>query len=103
MESNIPSSPAELLAMQQGGVKGDIGVEGVNALDDYIRGELFPEINPDMNQVLQLTKRLLEDLEFYHFNALEEGDLTPQQRKIWKRDAKSVTKALLALRQVSEC
>ena len=89
--------------MQQGGIKEEINREDVNALDEYIRGDLFPEINPDMNQVLQLTKRLLEDLESYHFNALEDLELTSVQRKIWKRDAKSVTKALLALRQVSEC
>ena len=102
MENQIPSSPAELLAMQQGGIKEEINREDVNALDEYIRGEIFPEINPDMNQVLVLTKRLLEDIECYHFSAIDEGELTPQQLRIWKRDAKKVTEALMALRQVAE-
>jgi hypothetical protein len=103
MESNIPSSPAELLAMQQGGIKEEINREDVNALDDYIRGELFPSVNPSMAQVLYLTKKLLQDIEDYHFDVLEGGDICERQRKIWKRDAKNVTKALMALRCVDEC
>jgi hypothetical protein len=102
LENNIPSSPAELLAMQQGGIKEEINREDINALDELIRGEVFPELNPDMSQVLVLTKRLLEDIESYHFNALDDGDLSPQQKRIWKRDAKKVTEALMALRQVAE-
>ena len=102
MENNIPSSPAELLAMQTGGIKEEINREDINALDELIRGEVFPELNPDMSQVLVLTKRLLEDIESYHFNALDDGDLSPQQKRIWKRDAKKVTEALMALRQVAE-
>ena len=102
MEDNIPSSPAELLAMQQGGIKEEINREDVNALDELIRGKIFTEINPDMNQVLVLTKRLLEDIETYHFDTIDDGDLNPRQKHIWKRDAKKVTEALMALRQVAE-
>ena len=103
MENQIPSSPAELLAMQQGGIKEEIHIDGIGALDDYIRGEIFPQLNPSMDQVLYLTKKLLQDLEEYHYNTIEEADLTSGQRRIWKRDAKKVTEALMALRQVSEC
>jgi hypothetical protein len=88
--------------MQTGGIKEEINREDINALDEYVRGELFHEINPDMSQVLVLAKRLLEDLEDYHYNALENGELSFQQHRIWKRDAKQVTKALMALRQVAE-
>jgi len=102
LEDNIPSSPAELLAMQQGGIKEEINREDVNALDELIRGEIFTEINPDMNQVLVLTKRLLEDIETCHFDTIDDGDLNPRQKRIWKRDAKKVTEALMALRQVAE-
>ena len=102
MENNIPSSPAELLAMQTGGVREEIGAESLSALDDYIRGEIFPEISPNMSQVLFLAKKLLQDLEDYHFNTLDEGDLFPAQRRIWKRDAKKITEALMALRCVDE-
>jgi hypothetical protein len=102
LENNIPSSPAELLAMQTGGVREEINNENINALDDYIRGEIFPEINPNMSQVLYLAKQLLTDLETYHFDVLEDGDITERQRKIWKRDRKSITRALMALRCVDE-
>jgi hypothetical protein len=102
MENNIPSSPAELLAMQTGGVREEIGAESLSALDDYIRGEIFPEISPNMSQVLYLAKQLLTDLEMYHFDVLEDGEITERQRKIWKRDRKSITRALMALRCVDE-
>jgi len=102
LENQIPSSPAELFAMQQGGIREEIGAESSSALDHYVRGELFEQINPSMDQVLYLAKQLLTDLESYHFNALEDGELTERQRKIWKRDRKSITKALMALRQVEE-
>jgi hypothetical protein len=102
MESQTPSTPSELFAMQTGGVREEINAESLSALDDYIRGEIFHEINPSMDQVLYLAKQLLTDLESYHFNALEDGELTERQRKIWKRDRKSITKALMALRQVEE-
>ncbi len=102
MENQIPSSPAELLAMQQGGIKEEIHIDGIGALDDYIRGEIFPQLNPSMDQVLVLAKKLLEDLEAYHFDTLDEADLTNGQRRIWERDAKNITKSLMALRQVAE-
>ena len=102
MESQTPATPAELFAMQTGTAKEQIGHEGINALDDYIRGELFEEINPDMSQVLVLAKRLLEDLESYHFNTIDAGELNQYQERIWKRDRKNITKALMALRQVAE-
>lgn len=104
MESNTPSTPAELLALQTGGIKEEINRENIGALDEYVRGELFPELNPDMSQVLVLAKRLLEDLEGYHYNALDaDGDtMAPHVRRIWDRDARNITKALLCLRQVAE-
>ena len=102
MENQIPSSPAELFAMQQGGIREEINREDVNALDHYVRGEIFPDINPEMGQVLTLTKRLLEDLEAYHFNTIDAGELTEYQERVWKRDRKSITKALMALRCVEE-
>ena len=89
--------------MQQGGIKDTICSDDVNALDEYIRGELLPQLNPEMGQVLQLTKRLLEDLEMYHVNMANEPDLDPYARYVWERDAKSVTKALMALRKVADC
>jgi hypothetical protein len=55
-----------------------------------------------MSQVLVLAKALLEDLESYHWERLEEGDLSEIQRKIWKRDGKNITRALMAIRQVAE-
>ncbi len=88
MENQIPSTPAELFAMQTGGIREEINAESLSALDDYIRGEIFEEINPSMAQVLYLAKQLLTDLESYHFNTLEDGELTERQRKIsvaWKR------------------
>ncbi len=104
MENNIPATPAELFAMQQGNIKEEINREDQAALRDYITEELFPELNPDMGQVLVLAKRLLEDLESYHYNALDQGgdEMAPHVRRIWDRDAKNITKALLALRQVAE-
>ncbi len=89
--------------MQQGGgIREEINREDVNALDHYVRGEIFPDINPEMGQVLTLTKRLLEDLEAYHFNTIDAGELTEYQERVWKRDRKNITKALMALRQVEE-
>jgi hypothetical protein len=102
LENNIPSSPAELLAMQQGGIREEINHENINALDELIRGEIFPGVNPSMDQVLHLAKKLLQDLEEYHYNTIEEADLTSQQRRVWKRDAKKITESLMALRQVEE-
>ena len=102
MENQTPSSPSELFAMQTGGVKEEINRDGLNALDEYIRGELFEDLNPDMGQVLVLAKRLIEDLEAYHFNAIDGGELSEYQERIWKRDRKNITKALMALRQVAE-
>jgi hypothetical protein len=102
MKDNIPSTPSELLAMQQGGIKDEINHEELGALDQYVRGEVLPELNPSMAQVLVLAKKLLEDLEGYHYDMIEGGDLDSYGRRIWKRDAKNVTKALMALRQVAE-
>jgi hypothetical protein len=102
MNNNIPSTPSELLAMQQGGVREEINREDISALDDLVRGEIFPEINPNMAQVLVLAKRLIEDLESYHWDQLERDDLSDQQRRIWKRDSLNIEKALMALRLVAE-
>jgi hypothetical protein len=102
MKDNVPSTPSELFAMQQGGVKEEIHVEGINALEQHIRGEIFPELNPSMAQVLVLAKKLLEDLEGYHYDMIEGGDLDSYGHRIWKRDAKNITKSLMALRQVVE-
>jgi hypothetical protein len=55
-----------------------------------------------MSQVLVLAKRLIEDLEGYHFEMIEDGDLDERNLKIWKRDRKNITRALMALRQVAE-
>jgi hypothetical protein len=101
-EPNVPNSLDELLAMQTGNVKEEINREEIGALANYVRGEIFPEINPSMAQVLVLAKALLDDLESYHWDQLDRDDLSEQQRKIWKRDGKNVTKALMALRQVAE-
>jgi len=49
-----------------------------------------------------LAKKLLQDLEGYHYDMLEGGDLDSYGHRIWKRDAKNITKALLALRCVDE-
>ena len=100
--NNIPSTPAELLAMQQGNIKEEINREDINALDHFVRCELFSDLNPHMGQVLVLVKHLLEDLEEYHFNTIDNGELSPIQQRIWERDAKNVTKALMALRKVAE-
>jgi hypothetical protein len=102
MNNNIPSTPSELLAMQEGGIKEEINREDINALDNFVRGEVFPEINPNMGQVLVLAKRLVEDLESYHWDQLERDDLSDQQRRIWKRDSLNIEKALMALRLVAE-
>ena len=102
MNNNIPSTPSELLAMQQGGIKEEINREDIGALDNLVRGEIFPEINPHMGQVLVLAKRLVEDLEAYHWDQLERDDLSDQQRRIWKRDSLNIEKALMALRLVAE-
>jgi hypothetical protein len=102
MSKNIPSSPSELLAMQEGGIKEEINREDINALDELIRGEIFHEVNPHMGQVLVLAKRLVEDLESYHWDQLERDDLSDQQRRIWKRDSINIEKALMALRLVAE-
>jgi hypothetical protein len=102
MKDNIPSTPSELLAMQTGGIKEEIHVEGINALESYIRGEIFPQLNPSMAQILHLTKKLLQDLEGYHYDMLEGGDLDSYGHRIWKRDAKNITRALMALRCVDE-
>ena len=102
MESQTPATPAELFAMQTGAIKEEINRDGINALDEYIRGELFSELNPDMSQVLVLAKRLVEDLESSHFNTIDAGELNEYQERIWKRDRKNITKALMALRQVAE-
>ena len=101
-ETNVPNSLNELLAMQTGKVREEINREDINALNTYVRGEIFPESNPSMAQVLVLAKALLDDLEGYHWEQLERCDLSEQQRKIWKRDGKNITKALMALRQVAE-
>jgi hypothetical protein len=102
MKDGIPSTPSELFAMQQGSIKEEINREELGALEQHVRGEIFPELNPSMAQVLVLAKKLLEDLEGYHYDMIEGGDLDSYGHRIWKRDAKNVTKALMALRQVAE-
>ena len=101
-ENSVPNSLNELLAMQTGNVREEINREEIGALSSYVRNEIFPEANPTMAQVLVLAKALLEDLETYHWERLEEGDLSEIQRKIWKRDGKNITRALMAIRQVAE-
>ncbi len=88
--------------MQEGGIKEEIHTESITALRDYVTGEIFPELNPNMAQVLVLAKSLLQDLESYHWDMLEDPELSDQQRRIWKRDSINIEKALLALRMVAE-
>ena len=102
MKDNVPSTPSELLALQQGGIKEEINREDLGALEQCVRGEVFPELNPSMAQVLVLAKKLLEDLEGYHYDMIEGGEMDSHGHRIWKRDAKNITKALMALRQVAE-
>ena len=104
MENNeiqAPSSPAELFAMQRVG-KVELEENNPHALSNYLEGELFPELDPSMTQVLVAAKAMVERLEEFHFETLDNADLTPGQRRIWKRDAKAITKALMALRTVQE-
>jgi hypothetical protein len=102
MKDNVPSTPSELLAMQTGNIKEEINREELGALEQCVRGEIFPELNPSMAQVLVLAKKLLEDLEGYHYDMIEGGEMDSYGHRIWKRDAKNITKALMALRQVAE-
>ena len=101
-EISVPSSPSELFAMQRGGIKGEIGEESVCALRDYLEDEILPELNPNMSQLLVAVKAMVERLENFHFETLDNADLTPGQHRIWERDAKNITRALMALRQVAE-
>jgi hypothetical protein len=106
MESNeiqVPASPAELFAMQRVG-KVELEEGNPHALSNYLDGELFPELDPSMTQVLVAAKAMLERLEGFHYDFIEEnqGTMSDYTARIWKRDAKNVSKALMALRQVQE-
>ena len=99
----IPSSPAELFAMQRVG-KVELEEGNPSALSNYLDGELFPELDPSMAQVLVAAKAMLERLEEFHYGFIEDnqGTMSDYAARIWKRDAKNVSKALMALRQVQE-
>jgi len=104
MENNevqIPASPAELFAMQRVG-KVELEENNPHALSNYLEKELFPELDPSITQILVAVKAMVERLEEFHFDTLDNADLTPGQRRIWKRDAKAATKALMALRMIQE-
>jgi hypothetical protein len=101
-QPTVPNSPDELFAMQKSAAV-ELDREDLGALARYIRGEIFPEVNPSYAQILVFTKTLLDDLESYHFDMVEADDFeSAQQRAIWKRDLKNITKALMALRKVAE-
>ena len=106
MENNeiqAPSSPAELFAMQRVG-KVELEENNPHALSNYLEGELFPELDPSFTQILVAAKAMLERLEGFHYNFIEDngGTMSDYTARIWKRDAKNVSKALMALRQVAE-
>ena len=106
MENNeiqVPASPAELFAMQRVG-KVELEENNPHALSNYLEGELFPELDPSMTQVLVAAKAMLERLESFHYDyiAENEGTMSDYVARIWKRDAKAITKALMALRTVQE-
>ncbi len=101
MENNnpeVPNSPQELFAMQK---KCSCDTEDPLAFANFLDQAVLPEEDPSPYQTVKAIEMMLYRLVSYHFNTLEEDELTPFQRKIWKEDYKVLNKALKYMRLVN--
>ena len=101
MENNVPevpNSPTELLAMQnqRSGDKEDPW-----AFATFLAEAVIPNEDPSPYQTVKAMEMMLTRLVNYHFDTLQEDDLTPWQRKVWKEDYKMLAKALKCVRLVN--
>ena len=100
MNYSTPNTPAELLALHE---NAKFDVENPEALAELIQ-ELQEEHEPSPLQGLRAAQLLLEQLHYFHFQAVEnaeENGLTEYQRQMWADDTKLIKKAINALRQVN--
>lgn len=104
MENNntpsVPSSPAELFAMQAANVA-PTECPDSEAFAEYLAEEVLPEFEPGPFQTVRGIIMMLERLEHFHFDALHEGEeMEAWQREMWERDYKRIATALEQLRLI---
>lgn len=89
-----PNSPQELFDLQRGARYELPLVEAVN--------ELISDFDPDPLEVVPVAILILERLERFHFEVLQDPDngLTEWQKKTWSEDLRHLTKALKFTRLV---
>jgi len=71
---------------------------------EELEGSLFNEETgegPDLEEVTELVERLLVRLRNVHFHTLQDDELLPIQRKLWKDDLKHLDKALKNVRAMN--
>ena len=71
---------------------------------EELEGSLFNEETgegPDLEEVTELVERLLVRMRNLHFNTLQDDELLPIQRKLWKDDLKHLDKALKSVRAMN--
>ena len=56
---------------------------------------------PELEDIVELTERLLVRLRNVHFDTLQDDELPPVQRKLWKDDLKHLDKALKNVRAMN--
>jgi hypothetical protein len=96
--SETPNSPQELFAMQK---KCSCDTEDPLAFANFLDQVVLPEEDPSPFQTVKAMEMMLSRLVSYHFDVLENDELTPWQRKIWKDDYKVLSKALKCLRLIN--
>lgn len=104
MENNntpsVPNSPAELFAMQAANVA-PTECPDSEAFAELLAETVLPGFEPSPYQTVRGIVMLLERLEHFHFDTLQESDeMDPWQREIWERDYKRISTALEQLRLV---
>ena len=99
-ESNIvvPDSPSELWKEWSNYQQSKCSF--AQRVDDTLFDDETGE-GPELEDIVELTERLLVRLRNLHFNTLQDDELLPIQRKLWKDDLKHLDKALKNVRAMN--
>ena len=104
MENNntpsVPNSPSELFAIQAANVAPTECPEE-EAFAAFLEETVLPEFDPSPYQTVLGVIMLVERLERFHFNVLQDSDnMDPWQKEMWQRDYSRLSAALDQLRLI---
>ena len=104
MENNntpsVPNSPSELFAIQAANVAPAECPEE-EAFAVFLDETILPGFDPSPYQTVRGVVMMVERLERFHFNTLQDSEgMDPWQKEIWQRDYTRLSAALEQLRLI---